>query len=239
MILSDIPDIYLSRINNVNLPSHKIGMTNVFAVKKSMTSHFEIGYQLEYMNIQGNVKQEDVLYRVKTQALGNSFLLLYNLRKTDRYKPPFNYFIYYKIGAVTLKNTPREIVAEGQFPTKFIPANNDQYIKNIAVMTGLGLGLNHQLSDHINLTGAFEINRNSDNGGDIYKPFKLFYNSKNTVNNYISLSFGLTYSFNLTKQKKSGIFNSRAVMEYKLFLYRKKVAKKKSSKPRYSTWYNK
>ena len=238
MLLSEIPDIYLSRINNVNPPTHTIGNANIFSVKKSMTSHFEIGYELEYMNIQGNTEQDDVSYRVKTQALGNSFLLLYNLLKTDRYKPPFNYFAYYKIGAVSLKNTPREIVAEGQFPTKFIPANDDRYIKNIAVMTGLGLGLNHQLSDKLNLTATFEINRNSDNGADVYKPYKLFYNSENTVNNYASLTLGLAYTFNLSKQKKSGITNFRSEMEYKLFQYRKKVAKKKSSRSGHSTWFD-
>lgn len=202
ILLSEVPDKYLDRINNVNIPLKVPGPTGVFSVRKGFSGHLEMGYQFDYMSIHGDVTQENRTYNVKTKAMGHSFVILYNLKNTNTNSSRFNYYGYYRVGALSLKNDPTEKVSNGgQMPTA--PVAGNEFIKNVAVITGIGLGLNYQLTGNLSLIGSAELNRSSDAGSDVYKIYKIFYRSENTVNNFASLTVGLSYNLNLSGTKKS------------------------------------
>lgn len=236
-MLTAIPDKYLNLVNDVNLPVRTVGPASLISIKKSVTPHLEIGYQFEYLQIRGDVKQDELTFRVKSQALAENLTIGYNFRKTDRYRPRYNYLLYYKIGAVSLKNDPREIVPEGKSPSKFVSSVHNGFLKNIAVLTGLGVELNHQLSDKLSLVCALEMSRNSDVAADICRIDKFFYHAASTVNNYATVTAGLCYTFNLKDNKKTKCYNFKSETEKRLIEYRRKHKKRKLSKTGYSSWY--
>ena len=237
VLLSEVPEKYLERINNVNIPLKAPGIAGIFSVKKGLTPHLEMGYQVDYMQINGKVDQGINTYNVRTKAFGNSFLVLYNLKSTKDFRPRYNYFVSYKIGAISLKNDPRKI-AENGIPV--LPSGTEkgnQFIKNVAVITGIGIGINYQLTNNLSLIGTFELNRSADIASDIYKIQKVFYHSPNTVNNYASLSGGICYAFNFSKQKKSSFFNSRNETEKRLLYSKIERKKGRYSKANLPPWY--
>ncbi|MDP2338070.1 MAG: hypothetical protein Q8N05_16815 [Bacteroidota bacterium] len=236
-LLTDVPEKYLDRINNVNIPKNVPGVTGILSFRKGLTPHLEMGYQFDYMQINGNVEQNSKNYNVRTQTLGNSFLVLYNLKKTDVFRPRFNYFGYYRIGAVSLKNDPVEILQDGSQVSVAGSSGNNKYQTNVAVITGLGIGLNYQFTNNLNIVGSFDLNRSSDAVADIYKFHKIFYHSSNTVNNYSSIAVGLCYSFNLSKRKKSTF--TKAGTETDKRLIQSKISREKGnrSKTTLSIWY--
>lgn len=72
-------------------------------------------------------------------------------------------------------------------PIKYVSADGNGFISNVAVLTGLGVGINRQFTNNLSMICSFEINRASDVGRDIYKIHKLFYHSKNTIIHYCLL----------------------------------------------------
>lgn len=237
-LLSEVPEKYLNRINNVNIPVKVPGTTSILTVRKGLTPHFEMGYQFDYMRIQGIVKLEESSYNVLTQAFGSSFLVLYNLIRTDDYRPRFNYFGYYKIGAVSLKNNPGEIKQETDLKHVSVSQDGNEFVKNVAIITGIGIGVNYQMNNNLSMVGTVDINRSSDAVAEIYKIHKILYHSSNTVNNYSSLTLGLCYTFNFSEQKKSSYFDSRTETEKKLIQSKIRRKKGKSSKANLPGWYN-
>ena len=239
ILLSEVPEKYLDRINNVNIPLKVPGAIGIFSVKKGLTPHLEMGSQFDYMRIQGNVKQDNDTYNILTQALGYSFSVQYNLKRTDEFRPRYNYFTYYKIGAISLKNNPKKIMSDGSQ----IPATNsssgDKFIKNVAIITGLGIGFNYQFTNNLSTIGTLELNRSSDAVSEIYRIDKIFYHSTNTVNNYSSITVGLCYSFNFSKRKKSTFFNAGTETNKRLLQSKIAKTKGKSSTSNRSPWYNK
>jgi len=239
ILLSEVPEKYLDRINNVNIPLKVPGAIGIFSVKKGLTPHLEMGSQFDYMRIQGNVKQDNDTYNVLTQALGYSFSVQYNLKRTDEFRPRYNYFTYYKIGAISLKNNPKKIMPDGSQ----IPATNsssgDKFIKNVAIITGLGIGFNYQFTNNLSTIGTIELNRSSDAVSEIYRIDKIFYHSTNTVNNFSSITIGLCYSFNFFKRKKSTFFNAGTETNKRLLQSKIAKTKGKSSTSNRSPWYNK
>ncbi len=236
-ILTEVPPEYLGLLNNINIPVGKIGTANIFSLRKSITPHLEMGYQFEYLQILGNVNQEDVNYQVKTQAFGSNLMFLYNFKRTDKFRPRTNYLLYYKIGTISLKNNPQTIWTDGTPPIKYVPAAGNDFISNVAVLTGLGVGINRQFTNNLSMICSFEINRTSNVAQDIVQIQKLFYHSKNTVNNYSSLTVGVSYTFNLSKHKTSGIYNFRTETEKRLLQHRKSNAQRKSLRAKHSLWY--
>lgn len=216
MLLSEVPDKYLDRINQVNIPVHVPGMNGVFSIRKAIHSHFEMGYEWSYYAFSGNVDQENRSFRVQTKAMEHNFLLLYNLRPTYEFRPRFNYFVYYKIGTINLKNEPRLRLADGSSDIVYGTSLTNAYAHNVAVGTGLGFGINHQLSYNLSLLGVVEINRSADEASETYKIQKIFFRSKNTVNNYASLTLGLSYTFNLSEKSKSFFGGPQAETEKRL-----------------------
>lgn len=236
-ILTEVPHEYLGLLNDINIPVKEIGTANTFSLRKSMTPHLEMGCQFEYLQIQGNVIQEEVNYRVKTQAFGNNLMLLYNLKRTDKLRPRYNYLVYYKVGTISLKNNPQSIWIDGMPPVKYVPVAGNDFISNVAVLTGCGVGITRQFSNNLSMVCSFEINRTSDVAKDIYQIHKLFYHSKNTVNNYSSLTVGASYTFNPSKPKTAGIFSSGTKSENKLLQHSKRKAQRKSAQAKQSLWH--
>lgn len=236
-LLSEVPEKYLDRINNVNIPLKVPGATEIISLRKGLDPHFELGYQFEYLRINGNVKQGNSNYNVLTEGLGNSFQVLYNLKKTNEFRPRFNYFGYYKIGAISMKNFPKQIMQDGsQVPSGPLDANT--FKNNVAIITGLGIGINYQFTNNLSLTSTFELNRSSDAVAEIYKIHKIFYHSSHTVNNYSSLTFGFCYAYNFSKRKNSAFYSSKTETDKKLL--QAKIARKKgkSSTANLPAWYN-
>lgn len=235
-LVSPVPEKYLDKINNVNIPLFVPGPMGVFSFKKGITSRLEMGYQFDILRIQGKVDVRGTDIKVLTQAYTHSYLVQFNLRETNDFKPLFNYFLNYKIGGVSLKNEPQEKLPDET--DQAVVDSEKKYASNVAVLTGIGLGMNYQLSNNLSLTGSFDLNRSSDSAGDALQIQKLFYNSPNTVNSYIALSVGLSYWFNFSKTKASSYFKART--ETEKLLLQSKIEKKKgrSSAKNNSDWYN-
>jgi hypothetical protein len=235
-IITPVPDKYIKKINNVNIPLFTPGPIGIISIKKSITSHFEMGYQFDYMRIQGNVMVQNTDVKVLTQTYNHSYLILYNFRKTNEFRPLLNYILYYKVGAISLKNDPL-----GQLPEGFNnadPGSQGKFISNVAILTGIGAGINYQLNTNFSLTGSLDVNRSSDAVEDIYQIHKLFYQSSHTVNSYIAFSFGVSYSFKFAKQKVSNFYNPKTETDKNLLL--SKIARKKGrySAANHSVWFN-
>lgn len=230
-ILTPVPEKYLNRTNNVNIPLRIPGPIGIFSLKKSFTSHLEIGYQLDYMRIKGKVNDKNSKVTVLTQAFTHTFQIQYNLKNTDEFKPLYNYFLYYKVGGISLKNEPLD--------KEFVEPNSEnKFLSNVAILTGIGAGINYQLNNNISLTGTFDVNRSSDAMDELYKIHKLFYHSSHSVNNYIELSFGLSYWFCFGTHKRSLFYNSRNETDKQLIKTRIEKNKGKDSNSIKPTWYN-
>lgn len=199
-VITPVPDKYLSNINGVNLPVMKPGFAGLLLAKKMVSGHVEMGYQFEFFSLGGVVEQHASRYDLRTTALANNFLLIYNFKNIRNPRPQTNYFFYYKVGAISLKNVPRLIADDGPLGT---PVGDKGFLNNVAVGHGGGVGFNTQLSDQFSLTGTVELNRTSDAAADVYRIDKLFYHSGSSVNSYFTVSGGICYTFNLgTKEKK-------------------------------------
>ncbi|MFA5328822.1 MAG: hypothetical protein WC384_13600 [Prolixibacteraceae bacterium] len=236
MLLSEVPDKYLDRINNVNIPLKIPGPAVVFSIRKGINGHIEMGYQFDYMSIHGEVVQDARTYDVKTKALGHSYILLYNFKNTNNNDSRLNYNAYYRVGALSLKNDPKEKVGDGsQIPTD--PVAGNEFIKNVAVITGIGLGINYQLAGNLSLIASAELNRSADAAADVYKIYKIFYHSENTVNNFTSLTAGLRYTLNPSDKKKSTYHSSHSSGAKTIQQSKTKKKSRKALDSNYSIWY--
>jgi hypothetical protein len=199
-VITPVPDKYLANINGVNLPLMKPGFAGLILAKKMISGHVEMGYQFEFFSLGGDVEQQYSRYDLRTTALANNFLLIYNFKNIRNPRPQTNYFFYYKVGAISLKNVPRRIAEDGSVGE---PEGDRGFLNNVAVGHGGGVGFNTQFSDQFSLTGTVELNRTSDMAADVYRIDKLFYHSGSSVNSYFTVSGGICYTFNLgTKEKK-------------------------------------
>lgn len=236
VLLSPVPDKYLMNINYVNIPILIPGPVGIFTAKKSITSHLMMGYQFDYIRIQGKVDVQNKDIRVLTQAYNHSYLIQYNLKGIKEFKPLLNYFIYYKIGAISLKNEHLDELPAGTVPDEY--RNENKYINNVAVLTGLGAGVNYQLTNNLCLCGSLELNRSSDAAEAIYQIQTIFYNSSHSVNSYLALSLGVSYGFNFSKKKKSTYFEQRTETEKQLIQSKIKKKKGQSSPANTPDWYD-
>lgn len=234
-IMSPVPEKYLAFTNNLNVPIEVPGMLGIFSAKRSVTPHLEVGYQLDYLRVQGNARDvNQARVEVRTQILTHCFQGQYNFKRNDVFKPLFNYFVYYKMGGISVKNdrvSPDEILP--------LPAEEGNLNSNVAIMSGMGAGINYQLSDHLSLTGAVDINRSSDRVQEILYVHKLFYNSSYTVNKFAEMSVGLTYWFSWSSKKKSSDYY-RPMSETQQLILQSKIERKKgrSSKSNQSIWFD-
>ena len=235
-LLTPVPEKYIDRTNYVNIPLHTPGILGIFSVKKGITSHFEMGYQFDYVRIQGNVPVQNTDVKVLTQAYTHTYLVQYNLKKTNKFKPPLNYFLYYKIGGISLKNDPLDELPDGTVPAS--AETKEKFASNVAVLTGIGAGINYQLNKNFSLTGSLDLNRSSDAVEDIYQIHKIFYPSSHSVNSYISLSFGLSYWINFSRQKESAYFKPKNETDKRLIQSRIARKKGKSSPSNRSVWFD-
>lgn len=238
-MLSEVPSQYLDKLNYVNIPIEAPGLNFTLVTRKAFTGHFEFGYQLSYIGLYGDVNQQSSVYRVHTQALENSYLFCYNLRRTDYFRPINNLFVFYKVGAITLKNDPRLRLPDGSLQE--IPGVEAQkffFSNGAAVGTGVGMGFNHQFTKNFSVLGTVEFSRSSDSAGDIFKASKIFYNSPNTVNKYLSLAFGASYTFDLMKpkDKSSAFYKANSETEKRLLNARIERQRKKWAKKSKDFW---
>jgi len=98
-IMSPVPEKYLAFTNNLNVPIEVPGMLGIFSAKRSVSPHLEVGYQLDYLRVQGQARDADnAQLEVQTQILTHCFQGQYNFKRNDVFKPLFNYFVYYKMG---------------------------------------------------------------------------------------------------------------------------------------------
>ena len=232
-ILSPVPQRYLAFTNNLNVPIDVPGMLGSFSAKRSVSPHLEVGYQLDYLRVQGQARDADnTKVEVRTQILTHCFQGQYNFKRNDVFKPLFNYFVYYKMGGISVKND--RLSPEVSFPIEEGNLNS-----NVAIMSGIGAGINYQLSDHLSLTGAVDINRSSDRIQEVLYVHKLFYNSSYTVNKFAGLSVGLSYWFNWKTSKKGSNYY-RPISETQQLILRKKIERKKgkSSESNHSIWFD-
>jgi len=195
-MLSPVPEKYLFNTNDLNVPVGELGPMVTLSLKKGFTSHIEMGYQFDYLGIQGNSKNaEGYKLIVLSQFYVHTFQMQYNFKNNYKIKPPFNYFLYFKLGGTFLKNNP--VKAEDAPTGTFIQKSAQPQ----AFVYGLGGGVNYQLNDHFSLTGSLDFN-NTTNGVEkiLYFP-KLFFS--NHINFYTQLSFGLSWWFNIERSRKN------------------------------------
>jgi hypothetical protein len=233
--VSPVPEKYLAFTNNLNVPIEVPGMLGIFSAKRSVTPHLEVGYQLDYLRVQGKARDvNQAPVEVRTQILTHCFQGQYNFKRNDVFKPLLNYFVYYKMGGISVKND--RISPGGIVP---LPEEEGKLNSNVAIMSGIGAGINYQLSDHLSLTGAVDINRSSDRVQEILYVHKLFYNSSYTVNKFAEMSVGLTYWFSWSSKKKSSDYY-RPMSETQQLILQSKIERKKgrSSKSNQSIWFD-
>lgn len=199
LMLSEIPEKYLENLNNVNIPQGQFGLTAVASLKKMAIPHLYVGYQLDYMRIRGQGKSSSLVtdsnssIEVLTQGLGHNFTMGYYLKKKKR-EARTNYFIQYKIGALSLTNKPLE---DGISQVK------PDFLSNVAVITGWGVGITYQFKKKLSFVFEAEINRTSDVISDLHKFYKVVYDSPNTVNHYLILSTGIKLNLDFEIKKKN------------------------------------
>jgi hypothetical protein len=128
--------------------------------------------------------------------------------------------VYYKVGGLSLQNDQIS-TPEGSAETVKGPLNS-----NVALLSGLGAGMNYQLSRHFSLSGSGDINRTTDALDEVIKIYKIPYFSSHTVNNYMEITMGITYWMNFEPKKKAS--TSRPASRYK---------KKKAPKAHYEPWF--
>lgn len=196
MLLSEVPGKYLGNINNVNIPVFQPGLAAGLSMKKMIMPHLEAGYRFDYLRIRGMATLpaqagNDSRTKVVTQGFGHNFTMGYVFRESLENNPKANFSLAYKIGGLSLRN---------RFDESYQPENSKtDFLSNVAVITGIVTEFSFRRSDDLNLIAAAEYNRSSDTAGDIFKFYKLFYFSPNTVNNYITVTCGLSYRFALSK----------------------------------------
>jgi hypothetical protein len=228
-VISPVPEKYLSNINGVNLPLMKSGFAGLLLAKKMVSGHVEMGYQFEFFSLGGVVEQHASRYNLQTTPLANNCLLIYNLKNIRNPRPQTNYFFYYKVGAISLKNVPRRIAEDGSVGE---PEGDRGFLNNVAVGHGGGVGFNYQLNDQFSLTGTVELNRTSDLAADVYRVDKLFYHSGSSVNSYFTVSGGICYTFNLgTKEKKGSPHIHSETSQNKVVRYNKRNLKMQGRSP--------
>jgi hypothetical protein len=131
---------------------------------------------------------------VLTQGMGHNFIMSFFFRDI-REERPFNISILYKIGALSLNNKRMDEDPGDQQKTDFL--------SNIAVITGIGAGLTHRIGPKIHLALEAQLNRSSDTVEDVYKVYKNFYDSPNTVNHYALITTGIIYEIHFSGKKKA------------------------------------
>ncbi len=194
VLFSEVPEKYLDNLNNVNIPAGRFGFSGNAALRKMATKHFEVGYQFDYMRIRGYAQPSasepagDV--EVLTQGMGHNFILSYYFLEREE-EELLNFFLQHKIGALSLNN--KRLGYSGE-------QDATDFLSNIAVITGIGAGVTYKLNSNLRLTGMAEYNRSSDTMQDLYRPYKLFYYSPNTVNNFLFVSIGINFRMDFYKK---------------------------------------
>ena len=92
-MLTPVPEKFQFNTNYMNIPVGDFGPMGSILLKKGFTSHFEMGYQFDYLGIQGNVEHKEGNLIVLSQFYVHTFQIQYNIKKNDKIKPPFNYFL--------------------------------------------------------------------------------------------------------------------------------------------------
>ncbi|HET6557593.1 MAG TPA: hypothetical protein VFG54_09790 [Prolixibacteraceae bacterium] len=205
MMLTEVPDHYLWILNDVNIPVQVPGLCTTLSLRKTITRHLEAGYMLSFSDFSGDVQQRRHKYLAHTMGLEHSFQLLYNFRPTDNFRQRFNYFAWYKFGLVSLKNDVSLYLNSGRLYRSPDLQVDDFFTSYAVIGTGVGLGMNYRIATDLNVVGAYEYNRSTDAISDVYKIYKIFYPSPNTVNHYSSVSLGLSYNFDLVEARKKNI----------------------------------
>jgi hypothetical protein len=232
-IFTPVPPQYLGRTNNLNVPVQKPGLASLFSVRKSFSPHFETGYQFGYLNVQGPAMDaQQAPANVRTQVYSHTFQVQYNLIRNDAEKPLFNYFVYYTVGGLSLRND-RVSAPEG-VPE---PARS-KLIGSVAMVSGLGAGMNVQLNKHFSLSGSGDINRTVDAVAEVFKIYKIPTSSSHTVNNFMEITIGLTYWLNTNTKNKSNAFRSRSKTQRHIKQSKTEHKKGKSSNSTILPWYD-
>ena len=206
MLISEVPvplenpRQYLQYINNMNIPVWKPGIAGTLTTRKMLSAHWEMGYQLELLQLRGEAMRLTTtgsrsVTSVRTTGVGQNFTIGYVFREAWINNPKTNYTLAYKVGSLHINNRDER---DQNAPNGNVMVET---FSNVAVITGLVNEFTFNLNRDLSLMLTAEFNRSSDTPRDIYKPYKLFYYSSHTVNNFINISVGLSYQFGFVKNK--------------------------------------
>lgn len=235
VLLKQVP-LGLNNSGILVIKAGEFGFSNVFNLKYTLSSHFSIGYQFDYMGIPGNAsgytENNYKATRVRSTMFGNSINIDYYFKNTYRSNYKVNYYINYKLGAVSLTLSDKDKVNE---TLNQIISISDV---GVGVLSGLGLGVCVILNERLGFTGKLEYNRISNSIGDIYNPHKMFTETPYMVSNYYVGTLGLSYKLfdkhgaEAIKKGSSGKFKSkRKTKEYLPYSRKKKYPYKQSHIP--------
>ena len=113
-----------------------------------------------------------------------------------------------------------------------------QLNSNIAIMSGIGAGINYQLNSHLSLTSSLDADRSADAVAEIFKLNSIFFPSSHSANNYMEFSVGLSWWFNFSARKKSGFYQPHNPTDKELIKSRIEKKKGKSSPLIKPIWYD-
>lgn len=236
--LSEVPLAFLDRLNGVNIPVRIYSPVGVFALRKDLSPHFEMGYQLDYIRVNGFVSQEDKTFKVSTTALANNMLILYKFRREDESSPRLNYQVYYKIGSQALKNDARQRFADGSLSPVPEQAEGDQFIRKKALTTGIGLSANWRFLPKLSLVANLEFNHSTYRVSDIVQPQTIFLHSEKTLTNSGMLTVGLSYSLHAAKPKARFTHPAKKMHNHQIrYKHNHRIKRRDMKGGSHSVWY--
>lgn len=197
-VLLNVIPLSLNDGKTLQIPAGEFGFSGGINYKHAFSPHFALGYQFDYLHFSGKVYDNSgkrtELSRAGTNAFGNSITLEYYLRTCieDNYK--FNYNIYYKLGALSLK------LANGMIENQGIRQNISISDVGIGLIWGLGIGVYYRLNDQMALIWKADYNHISATTDYFYRLDKLFADTPSSVSHYGITTVGVSYRFSHKKK---------------------------------------
>lgn len=197
-VLLNVVPLSLNDGKSLRIPSGEFGFSGGLNYKHNFTPRFALGYQFDYLHFSGrvydNIGKYAEITRAGTNAFGHCFTLEYYLRSTIQDQHKFNYNIYYKLGALSLK------LASGVIENQGIRQNISISDVGIGLIWGMGVGVYYHLNDQIALTWKADYNHISATMDYFYRLDKLFADTPSSVSHYGITTAGICYRFSHKKK---------------------------------------
>lgn len=189
ILLNAIP-LTLDNSEVLTFPSNHTGYAFMGTLKYSLLSHFFLGLQFAGFKAKGTLSDatlEPEDNNAQAYVFGSDAIIGFNIRDTRKTGYRFEYQLYYKLGAMTLK--VRETEIRNNTTTHNISISD----AGVGILSGVGFDVKYNFSGRLGMIGSVEVNSISSSFTDVYRPYRMFFKSPHTVSNYLICSVGISY----------------------------------------------